>query len=101
MLSPNAKENIIETLKKIQKDYKKDCKTVDGIYVRFTHEWNVLALAIQELKKKTITKEIIEKITDEIIDNSFSSDIFNDKTNVEIIKLDTVLDIIKRNLEGE
>lgn len=29
------------------------------------------------------------------------SDIFNDKTDVEIIKLDTVLNIIKRNLGGK
>lgn len=29
------------------------------------------------------------------------ADIFNDKTDVEIIKLDTVLNIIKRNLGGK
>lgn len=43
-----------------------------------------------------MTQNEKEKIIDEIIDNSFCSDIFNDKTDVEIIKLDTVLDIIKK-----
>ena len=44
---------------------------------------------------------VIEEIIDEIIDNSFCSDIFNDKTDVEIIKLDTVLNIVKKYLEGD
>ena len=42
---------------------------------------------------------VTEEIIDEIIDNSFCSDIFNDKTDVEIIKLDTVLNIVKKHLE--
>lgn len=48
-----------------------------------------------------MTQKEKEKIIDEIIDNSFSSDIFNDKTDVEIIKLDTILDIIKKHLGDE
>lgn len=48
-----------------------------------------------------MTQNEKEKIIDEIIDNSFCSDIFNDKTDVEIIKLDTVLDIIKKHLGDE
>lgn len=48
-----------------------------------------------------MTQNEKEKIIDEIIDNSFCSDIFNDRTDMEIIKLDTVIDIIKRNLGDE
>lgn len=96
-MTPKEKENVIETLEKIQKDY----RTVDGTICRFTHEWNALAKAIYELKKETTSKDFVEKIIDEIIDNSFCSDIFNDKTDIEIIKLDTVLNIIKRNLGGK
>ena len=44
---------------------------------------------------------VTEEIIDEIIDNSFCSDIFNDKTDVEIIKLDTVLNIVKKHLEWD
>ena len=43
---------------------------------------------------------VTEEIIDEIIDNSFCSDIFNDKTDIEIIKLDTVLNIVKKYLDG-
>lgn len=48
----------------------------------------------------TQKQDVTEEIIDEIIDNSFCSDIFNDKTDVEIIKLDTVLNIVKKHLEG-
>ena len=44
---------------------------------------------------------VTEEIIDEIIDNSFCSDIFNDKTDIEIIKLDTVLNIVKKHLEWD
>lgn len=48
----------------------------------------------------TQKQDVTEEIIDEIIDNSFCSDIFNDKTDVEIIKLNTVLNIVKKHLEG-
>ena len=46
-------------------------------------------------------KFVAEEIIDEIINNSFCSDVFNDKTDIEIIKLDTVLNIIKKHLERD
>lgn len=41
----------------------------------------------------------VDKTIDEIIDKSFCSDILNDRTDLEIVKLDDVLDIVKRSLE--
>ena len=41
----------------------------------------------------------IDKAIDKIIEKSFISDIYNDQTDDEIIKLDDVLEILKRNIE--
>lgn len=40
----------------------------------------------------------VDKAIDEIIEKSFISDIYNDKTDDEIIKVDDVLEIVKRNI---
>lgn len=43
-----------------------------------------------------VEREKIDKAIDEIIEKSFISDIYNDRTDDEIIKLDDVLEILKR-----
>lgn len=45
-----------------------------------------------------IERSKIDKVIDEIIEKSFISDIYNDRTDDEIIKLDDVLEILKRNI---
>lgn len=45
-----------------------------------------------------IERSKIDKAIDEIIEKSFISDIYNDRTDDEIIKLDDVLEILKRNI---
>lgn len=50
-------------------------------------------------KADVIEREKIDKAIDEIIDKSFISDIYNDRTDDEIIKVDDVVEILKRNIE--
>lgn len=45
-----------------------------------------------------VERSKIDKAMDEIIEKSFISDIYNDRTDDEIIKVDDVLEIIKRNI---
>lgn len=47
---------------------------------------------------EAVERDKIDKAIDEIIEKSFISDIYNDQTDDEIIKLDDVLEILKRNL---
>ena len=49
-------------------------------------------------KADVIEKEKIYKTIDEIVEKSFISDIYNDRTDDEIIKVDDVLEILKRNI---
>lgn len=46
-----------------------------------------------------IEREKIDKAIEEIIEKSFISDIYNDRTDDEIIKVDDVVEILKRNIE--
>ena len=48
-----------------------------------------------------VEREKIAKAIGEIIDKSFVSDIYNDRTDDEIVKLDDVIEILKRNVEDE
>ena len=48
-----------------------------------------------------IEKEKIGKAIGEIIDKSFISDIYNDRTDDEIVKLDDVIEILRRNVRDE
>lgn len=47
---------------------------------------------------EAVERSKIDKAIDEIIEKSFISDIYNDRTDDEIIKLDDVLKILKRNI---
>ena len=49
-----------------------------------------------DFKMQKIEHSKIDKVIDEIIEKSFISDIYNDRTDDEIIKLDDVLEILKR-----
>lgn len=46
-----------------------------------------------------IEREKIEKAIEEIVEKSFISDVYNDRTDDEIIKVDDVVEILKRNME--
>lgn len=48
-----------------------------------------------------IEREKIEKAIGEIIDKSFISNIYNDRTDDEIVKLDDVIEILRRTVKGE
>ena len=48
-----------------------------------------------------VEKEKIAKAIGEIIDKSFISDIYNDRTDDEIVKLDDVIEILRRTVKGE
>ena len=48
-----------------------------------------------------IERKKIEKAIGEIIDKSFISDIYNDRTDDEIVKLDDVIEILRRTVKGE
>lgn len=47
---------------------------------------------------EAVERSKIDNAIDEIIEKSFISDIYNDRTDDEIIKLDDVLKILKRNI---
>ena len=46
-----------------------------------------------------VERKKIDKAIEEIIEKSFISDIYNDRTDDEIIKVDDVVEILKRNIE--
>ena len=48
-----------------------------------------------------VEREKIGKAVSEIIDKSFVSDIYNDRTDDEIVKLDDVIEILRRTVKGE
>ena len=48
-----------------------------------------------------VEKEKIAKAIGEIIDKSFISDIYNNRTDDEIVKLDDVIEILRRTVKGE
>jgi hypothetical protein len=48
-----------------------------------------------------IEREKIDKAIEEIIEKSFISDIYNDRTDDKIIKVDDVVEILKRNIESK
>lgn len=48
-----------------------------------------------------VEREKIAKAIGEIIDKSFISDIYNDRTDDEIVKLDDVIEILRRNVRDE
>jgi hypothetical protein len=48
-----------------------------------------------------IEREKIDKAIEEIIERSFISDIYNDRTDDKIIKVDDVVEILKRNIESK
>ena len=48
-----------------------------------------------------VEREKIAKAIGEIIDKSFVSDIYNDRTDDEIVKLDDVIEILRRNVRDE
>jgi hypothetical protein len=96
-MTQKEKNEIIKILENTRNNY---MNTENDIVCVGEKLFHALGVVIQELKQEPIPKDFVaEEIIDEIIDNSFCSDIFNDKTDVEIIKLDTVLNIIKRHLD--
>lgn len=52
-------------------------------------------------KADVIEREKIGKAVSEIIDKSFISNIYNDRTDDEIVKLDDVIEILRRTVKGE
>mgnify|MGYP003412457282 FL=1 len=48
-----------------------------------------------------VEREKIGKAVSEIIDKSFVYDIYNDRTDDEIVKLDDVIEILRRTVKGE
>ena len=48
-----------------------------------------------------VEKEKIAKAIGEIIDKSFVSDIYNDRTDDKIVKLDDVIEILRRTVKDE
>ena len=48
-----------------------------------------------------VEREKIGKAIGEIIDKSFISDIYNDRTDDEIVKLDDVIEILRRSVKSE
>lgn len=57
---------------------------------------DILNTDLKNTKYKAIKPTKIDKATEEIIEKSFISDIYNDRTDDEIIKVDDVLEILKR-----
>lgn len=57
---------------------------------------DILNTDLENTKYKAIKPTKIDKATEEIIEKSFISDIYNDRTDDEIIKVDDVLEILKR-----
>jgi len=96
-MTQKEKNEIIKILENTRSNYTNAENDIVCVGEKLFH---ALDIVIRELKQEPIPKDFVtEEIIDEIIDNSFCSDIFNDKTDVEIIKLDTVLNIIKRHSE--
>ena len=56
---------------------------------------DILNTDLENTKYKMVASSKIDKAIDEIIEKSFISDIYNDRTDDEIIKLDDVLEILK------
>lgn len=70
----------------------------DSCYIIEHFKGDEIDCIIDAPTEDVIEREKIDKAIDEIIDKSFISDIYNDRTDDEIIKLDDVLEILKRNI---
>lgn len=79
-------------------DYEKDPDCENRECSSCSHAEGSYAQVMQIPTADVVEHSKIDNAIEEIIEKSFISDIYNDRTDDEIIKLDDVLEIIKRNI---